>query len=233
MRGGRPGAGARGGKAGIDLDTSTPDAHYYRVTSRATLEAWTGSQPDMVHPWGVLISSGAFAAGTPLANQLYALPMIVARACAITTLMSRQRSAASTAGTEQLRWGIYGNLGEGLLYPGSLLWDSGAATWAGNTRYTASPGLSLEPGIYWLATVANTAFVASSRTFDQIATTALAPMMGTPSDLLTAGAGGSAAYTVAYRHAFVFAALPDPFPSSAPTGLISGNVPTAYVRLTG
>lgn len=229
MRGGRPGAGARGGRPGVDTDQVAPDVHYHRIGARVAINTITATAfPDRVYPWHVPLNMGALSAGTPAADTLYALPGIFPRGGTIDTLLNVQRSGGGVGGQE-IRWGIYANVGASGLFPGTRLWDSGDMQWTGNQKYTASPALQINtPGVYWLVSLVGSDFVSTTSTLDMVGSAQAYPLLGVSGAL----GGASAAPSFGVSHAYAFAALPATFPTSSPTWLFSGNVPTAYFRWT-
>jgi hypothetical protein len=116
----------------------------------------------------------------------------------------------------KVHFGIFAD--SGVVYPSSLLLDSGEFDTGTTGVKTATINLTLNPGLYWAVIVGNAA-----PTLRALATGGAAAILGLDSGLGTASGLG---YTVA----FTYAALPATFPAGAT--VLTGTVPAIFVRLS-
>lgn len=140
-RGGRPGHHLRGGRPGIDTPAGTPDIHFFRHGGLAY--SWGR------HTWETL-EAGNYVT---VSNTLICLPQIFARPCTIASLYYKNLSGIG----DGLRFGIYGNRTEGVLYPGRRLWSSADYLPSNIQSIATAPSLGIDDaGLFWLVIQANT-----------------------------------------------------------------------------
>lgn len=146
-------------------------------------------------------------------NSLRAYPINIPR------VMSIDRIAVhiTTGTTGNIRLGIYNDNGSGL--PGTLALDSGNMAITGTGVLTATVSITLQPGVYWLAYVTDTAntlagFAASGPFLN---------VLGFGSASFNAGIGNM----VLVAH--TFGALPDPFGAAGPAVVA---MPSIALRFT-
>lgn len=174
-----------------------------------------GQLPPLSRPLaGSLMRTGGFYArplhtarstGAMTANLLEAIPIFIRRPITIDKLAIQTTGAATAGGV--VRFGIYANQAAtdapgGLLYASSTVAvDSGTGT-----REATSVAMHLDPGLWWLAVVAQTA----APTIRQITGSPLTiPDTGLATTFASEGFG--------YQQTSVSGALPDPYgtPSAA------------------
>lgn len=146
------------------------------------------------------------------ANILRAQPFPVPRLTAFDRI-SIDVSAPSVGSS--VRLGIYNDNGSG--FPGSLVLDAGTVSSASIGTKEITIAQTLDAGMYWLGYVSNGAPLITAR-----------PFTGTYSPLGAGSPAGAIEFNI-YTVAFVFAALPTPFPVGAtPT---TSNIPI-FLRAT-
>lgn len=150
-----------------------------------------------------LVGATALTTGAPALNRLIAIPFTVPWPCTLNRLLSN----VTTAGTAtNVRMGIYAATSLANIYPGSLLFDSGAIATTTTGVKAASSTLVLEQGrLYWACFVQGGTTAA---TFRALALAGARPALGLDVAMGTAPGVG---LTVA----FTFAALPASFPAGA------------------
>jgi hypothetical protein len=197
------------------LERRDYDISSYRAKG-STLNQWYTSP----------VTGNALSTGAPVANRLYAAPLILTK----TTTIDQMAISVTTAraGTTP-RVGIYADNGN--LYPGALVVDAGtqSAATTGVKTYTTGLPVTLDPGLYWLAYVTN----ATAPTVRSIPTASARPVLGFTSLLGTDGDTVSLGWTVAYT----FAALPATFTAGAVPisilGISTGTTPPAvFIRIS-
>ncbi|MBU2249391.1 MAG: hypothetical protein KKD77_21765 [Gammaproteobacteria bacterium] len=117
--------------------TATLDAH-----NRNIFQTYRTGEYHFFPPYW---ASGTHALST---NQLRAVPFVIARAM---TLDRIALAFSVAAGAAKIRMGIYANGTN--LYPGALVVDGGEVTIAAAVIYASVINESLQPGIYWAATL--------------------------------------------------------------------------------
>lgn len=200
-----------------------------RIGSFATADAWTGPSPDNVYLAGMRRALLSDVSGlVPAADTLYAVPLFASAAGVIQELMIKQRAGT----TGQARIGLYSNLPKGV-YPNVLLAGSGALAFTGSERQTFATNQRVGPGLFWLVALFDSDFNTNACQIDALLADAMAPILGTANDLLDGG-GAGLDFGVAWTHAQAFGALPDPFPTSAPSQVKVGAgglfVPSVFFR---
>ena len=117
------------------------DVSKYR-TRGSTLNQWYTSP----------FAGTALTTGAPASSTLFAMPLIVSGLATIDTLAINVTTLGTAANA---RVGIYADNGNN--YPGVLLVDGGSSSTASTGVKTYSQGLpiTLSPGLYWLAYLAN------------------------------------------------------------------------------
>jgi hypothetical protein len=155
--------------------------------------------------------------GIPAANVLRVTPFIPSRNMTVDRI-----AALVTSGvTGNARLGIYSD--DGNLYPSARLVDSGSLSTSVATVIVATVSVALTGGqLYWLAHVHNTASVQ----WQNSQSSAMPSILGLD-NALTRGAVG-----VGWAATFTFAALPTPYPASAPVLAANALGPTVYIRCT-
>jgi len=158
--------------------------------------------PDGTTPVAVLTVTGT----------LYAYPVVIPSVVTIKTL-NISVTTGQTGGAAH--FGIYADNGAG--YPGTLVYDSGSVTGLTSTAVvtnTLSSTLTLNPGIYWIATT----FTASG-TFPSVAgitanySVATVAQLGSDTAAHALATSGQAATGISV--AFTYGALPTTFTSGA------------------
>lgn len=135
-------------------------------------------------------------------NTLYAFPYVSGRAQTADRIGVNKLSGAGP----NVRLGIYQNTSDAVLYPAALLLDAGAVAVAGGgiASLTISQALAAD-ALYWLAIVTD-----GTATFRGGGLGVCYSLLGIdPSDLNHDGV---------WQVSFTYAALPDPFPTTATPG---------------
>jgi hypothetical protein len=160
------------------------------------------------------MGGAAFATATaPTANVLRAYPVVFTRDMLFESIGNWITSSL----TGNQRFGLYADDGD--LYPGALLYGSDAV--GNGTNFRGATGLTVPVtggDLYWVAFVGSVA--------PTVVYLSGADMWGL---LGMAAAAATYTHSVGWSHAFTFAALPGPFPTSAPTAL-TGNQPALFIR---
>lgn len=146
-----------------------------------------------------------------VANRLYAIPFIAARAMTLDRLAIAVTGAG--AGGTKARLGIYKDGTN--LYPGTLLLDAGLVNVDAIATVFANIDQALTKGLYWLTLVTDGAPTARNGTFQYSGTSPL-------------GFDASFRFYDGWYVAFAYAALPDPFTAG---GSLSNAVPLIAVRI--
>ncbi len=151
---------------------------------------------------------------TMAANKLYATRFRVHTPKSFTAMSVYQNSAATTG---NIRMGIY-NDSNGL--PGSRQQDVGAVAFPGSTGWrTVTTTITLNPGWYWAANVADAALVTIGPDLGSNVTQQSVNLGEVLDSGLSTVIGGSPDWSAsvvgigALRAAHAYAALPDPFPA--------------------
>jgi hypothetical protein len=157
----------------------------------------------------------ALSTAVLVVNTLYAMPFVVTKKRTIDQVAINV--TAFVAGN--VRVGLYSDAGG---YPGALVAEFGSIAVASNGVKTLSASplpVTLDPGVYWLAIVTD-----SASTIRGFAVASLIPVLGYASTLPTAASlGWSVAYT--------YAALPSTFPGSASVRT-AAPLPAVFARFT-
>lgn len=146
---------------------------------------------------------------TKSVDRLEAFPFVLGVAVDIDALYFESTAIVANAVG---RCGVYRNTSESILYPSSLIVESGEQAVATAVVRSAAVVARLAPGLYWTVTQFGTN-TPTMRIRDRVANT---PMMGIPGSL------GAESYSV-LAYSTVYAALPVSFPAGG-----TWNLPTAF-----
>jgi len=154
---------------------------------------------------------------SPAINTLWVTPITISKTTQF-DIGSIVVGTVSTSGNSRI--GLYRDNGN--MYPGALLWDSGAivTTGTGQKDATISPTITLQPGLYWSAYEQDTA-TGQYRILGNSAT--VNSVLGT--DL------GASNHAFAYTVAHTFGSLPDPFTGGATLVTTQSAVGTPIVAV--
>jgi len=170
------------------------------------------------------LSSGATLGTTftGVADVIKAVPFIVEKVSTFDTIYAEVTTLLAAG---RFRVGIYAD--DGNMYPGALIAGSDVAEMTtdatGVKTNTFVTPIILQPGLYWLVWVANTAGTAVYRA---LPTTAIMPLLGMISTM------GATSQGTHWTGAFTYAALPATFPAGA-TINAAVTTPMVLVRQTG
>lgn len=166
-----------------------------------------GSTPNRRYIFGQTVNTAALLTSTTslLANTLYAFPMVISKTTKFDTI-SFEITSVSTAGSS--RAGIYRDNGN--IYPGSLIFDTGAisTTTATLKDTTITSSLQvLQPGLYW-------------GVYEQDTATGQNRILTGVNSMLNITGFVFAATTPTYYYfvSHTFGALPDPFTAGGTAG---------------
>ena len=148
------------------------------------------------------------------ANELYGVPLVVARNITVDRIAFEVTGAG--AGGTTARMGIYNNGTN--LYPGTLLLDAGTVSVASTGIKAITIAQALPKGIYFLALVS-----------DGTPTIRAVNQSGSTNRLLGILGTGFNMVNQPWRVAFVYAALPDPFTAGAAVPV--SHIPRLVVRV--
>lgn len=151
----------------------------------------------------IAVNSTASTTVAATANQLRAFPWIISAPVTFDQVVSEVTTLAAAT---NYRIGIYTDTGN--CYPNSLIANTDAASYSGaaaavNTQALAA-SVTLQPGLYWLAWLAN-----GTPTLRAVPIGAIAPILGWQ---LT---GGANPQRTCWQVAQTFGALPSSFPTGA------------------
>lgn len=167
------------------------------------------------------VAIGALTTRTNAANTLIAVPFVVPSRGP--TLDRIAVEVTTGVAATNVRLGIYSNLADNNLYPGTMLFDSGNLPSTAASVQSASPSLILTPGaLMWAVTNSSSA------------ATVLRGLPGAScSGVLGMAQGvGVVAGNVAITLASAFGAMPAPFPTLGSYLLGSSPIPMIQLRMT-
>lgn len=169
MRGGLDGAGPRGGIAAEDGSSSSSGSGGgdWSAWRQSPVVGYTAAGK-LQYRWNVAgLVNAEIGVGTSLwaagdTDMLKAVPMVFPVACTISGVMAHASVGGGGAG-KKIQFGIYSNLGSGVLYPNRLLDASGGIDYTGTTiqnlKWTPSPALSVSAGsLLWFVSNINGAW---------------------------------------------------------------------------
>jgi len=188
-----------GDPIGPELEEATHPVTAYSLPAAHHFMLWTARPRDTYLP-SPCLAERSFAGGQLFAaNRLYAIPYPIAATITANRIAIRVNTAV---GGSQVRLGCYRD--NGYAYPHDLVFDAGLVSSASIGTKTINVSQELTPGLYWLVALsAHTPTLAAEDT-DAFG------LYGRTDELRYP-------YPALY-HAQAFGALPDPFPSAAPSG---------------
>jgi hypothetical protein len=184
---------------------------------------------DLVYPWGVAGPVGGWGAGggaTAPTDVLHAYPHVFPIDVVIKDLLiSNQISGSPGAWVGRYKIGIYANLGPGLVYPATRLWEQSEVNPLPSGILTCSPNLAVAAGtLLWIVhTSDNQPYAVNLAAMGSNSATEL---MGFSGDLTTNP-------LVGWQMARTYdGTLPATFPTGTPTKLVaqSNNMPAFFMR---
>lgn len=149
MRGGVAGKGRRGGLGGVDAEAGSPDVHYFRHAGSAGVTS--GYLQEVAYSWGrhtwETLEASGYQPGPSNVDHMLCFPQIFPQRCQIGKLLFKCLGAAGNG----LRFGIYGNKRDLLVYPGDKLAQSNAVNPTAFQSVQVTLNLSVEAGsLLWL-----------------------------------------------------------------------------------
>jgi hypothetical protein len=183
---------------------------------------------DLVYPWGMASPVSGWGAGGGAADPsdvLNAYPHVFPVDCVIKDLLISNQVSSLGLGTKY-KIGIYANLGPGLVFPATMLWEQSEANPLPSGTITMSPNLAVAAGtLLWIVhTCDNTPSNINLAAIGS--TTSATELMGFGGDLFTNP-------LIGWQMARTYdGTLPATFPTGTPTKLVaqSHNMPAFFMR---